>query len=172
MVQNASWEWLLRGFKIDLETRLKPRTVKDYCDHVSYFARWAQDNNKRDPRSVTKRDIQEFLHFVASTPAIFVTGNRAKRRVQRDENSRWHHYFPLKRFFAWAVNEGYLEQNPMDGIVLKPPKAAPIEPYKPHQEDPVRVPAHSLCQPRVSLQPRMFRPDPVYLPRLWLHCYV
>ena len=88
MAQNASWEWLLRGFKIDLETQLKPKTVKDCCDHVSYFARW----------------------------------------VQRDENSRWHHYFPLKRFFAWAVNEGYLEQNPTDGIVLKLPKTAPIDP--------------------------------------------
>lgn len=48
---------------------------------------------------------------------------------ERDANSRWHHYFPLKRFFAWAVGEGYLKQNPIDTIVLKPPKAAPIEPY-------------------------------------------
>jgi hypothetical protein len=46
-------------------------------------------NNKRDLRSVTKRDIQEFLHFVASTPAIVAAGNGAKRQIQRDENSRW-----------------------------------------------------------------------------------
>jgi len=105
MVQNDSWERLLEGFRIDLETQVKPKTVKDYRDHVSYFARWAQDNNKKDPSSITKRDIQEFLHFVASTPATFVTGNGARRQIQRDENSRWHHYFPLKRFFGWAVNE-------------------------------------------------------------------
>jgi site-specific recombinase XerD len=143
MVQNASWEWLLRGFEIDLETQLKPKTLKDYCDHVSYFARWARDNNKKDPGCITKRDIQDFLHFVASTPAIFVTGNGAKRQIQRDQNSRWHHYFPLKRFFTWAVNEGYLEQNPIDGIVLKPPTAAPIEPYKPeHMDAFVRVLDH------------------------------
>jgi len=135
MVQHVSWEWLLEGFNIDLETQLKPRTLKDYCDHVSYFARWAQNNNKSDPCSVTKRDIQEFLHFVASTPAIFVTSNGTERRIQRDENSRWYHYFPLKRFFTWAVNEGYLEQNPIDGIVLKPAKTAPIEPYKPEHID-------------------------------------
>jgi len=135
MVENSSWEWLLQGFKIDLETQVKPKTVKDYCDHVSYFARWAQGNNRKDPRSITKRDIQEFLHFVASTPAIFVTGNGAKRQIQRDENSRWHHYFPLKRFFAWAVSEGYLQQNPIDSIVLKPSRAAPIEPYKPEHID-------------------------------------
>ena len=135
MVENSSWEWLLQGFKIDLETQVKPKTVKDYCDHVSYFARWAQGNNRKDPRSITKRDIQEFLHFVASTPAIFVTGNGAKRQIQRDGKSRWHHYFPLKRFFSWAANEGYLEQNPIDGIVLKRPIAAPIEPYKPEYID-------------------------------------
>ena len=135
MVQNDSWEWLLTGFKIDLETQVKPKTAKDYCDHVSYFARWARDNNKGEACSITKRDIQEFLHFVASNPAIFTTGNGTRRQVQRDENSRWHHYYPLKRFFAWAVDEGYLKQNPIDTIVLKPPKAAPIEPYKPEHID-------------------------------------
>jgi len=135
MVQNISWEWLLAGFKIDLETQVKPRTAKDYCEHISYFTRWARDNNKGDSCSITKRDIQEFLHFVASTPAIFVTSNGTERRIQRDENSRWHHYYPLKRFFTWAVKEGYQEQNPIDGIALKPPKAAPIEPYKPEHID-------------------------------------
>jgi len=130
MVQNGSWEWLLEGFKIELDTQVKRKTIKDYCDHVSYFARWAQDHNKKDPRFITKRDIQEFLHFVASTPATFITGYGTKRQIQRDENSRWHHYFSLKRFFTWATNEGYLEQNPLDGTVLKRPKAAPIEPYE------------------------------------------
>ena len=27
MVQNDSWEWLLAGFKIDLETQVKPKTI-------------------------------------------------------------------------------------------------------------------------------------------------
>lgn len=72
---------------------------------------------------------------MASTPATFVTGNGAKRQVQRDQDSRWHHYFPLKRFFTWTVNEGHLQQNPIDSIVLKPPTAAPIEPYKPEHID-------------------------------------
>jgi len=135
MVQNTSWEWLIEGFKIDLETQLKPRTIKDYCYHVSYFARWAKDSNILDPHSITKRDIQKFLHFIASTPAIFFPGNGAKRCIQRNENSRWYHYFPLKRFFTWAVKEGYLERNPIDSIELKPLKSAPIEPYKPEHID-------------------------------------
>ena len=44
MVQNMSWEWLLEGFKIALETQLKPKTIKDYCYHISYFAHWAKDS--------------------------------------------------------------------------------------------------------------------------------
>lgn len=135
MIQEGSWEWLTQGFRIDLETQVKPRTVKNYCDHVYYFVRWNQRNNKRDPHSVTKRDVQEVLHFVASTPAIFAPGNGAKRQIQRDENSRWHHYLPLKRFFDWAANDGYLGQNPTNGITLKRPEAAPIEPYKPEHID-------------------------------------
>jgi len=131
MVQNVSWEWLIQGFKIELETQLKPKTVKDYCGHISYFARWAQTSQKGYPCSILKRDIQEFLHYVATNPAIFSTGNGTNMTVPRDENSRWHHYFPLKRFFTWAQKEGYLEQNPVDGIILRLPDAAPIEPYKP-----------------------------------------
>lgn len=130
MVQNDSWEWLITGFKIDLETQVKQKTIKDYCDHVSYFARWAESNKRCSPSSITKRDVQEFLHYIASTPAIFTTGNGARRVIQRDENSRWHHYFSLKRFFTWAMDDGYTTQNPIDAILLKHPKAAPIEPYR------------------------------------------
>lgn len=133
MVQKGSWHWLLDGFRIDLETQVKPKTARDYCDHVRYFTKWAQANNRGDPRSIVKRDIQEFLHFVGSSPATIVAGNGTKRQIQRNQNSRWHHYFPLRRFFTWAVSEGYFEQNPVDGIMLKPPKAAAIEPYKPEQ---------------------------------------
>ena len=68
---------------------------------------------------------------MATNPAIFSTGNGTNMTVPRDENSRWHHYFPLKRFFTWAQKEGYLEQNPVDEIILRLPDAAPIEPYKP-----------------------------------------
>jgi integrase/recombinase XerD len=131
MVQSVTWEWLIQGFKIDLETQVKPKTVKDYCNHVSYFSRWVQENQKGDPPSILKRDIQEYLHYIANNPAIFSPGNGTQMTVPRDEKSRWYHYFPLKRFFTWAVNEGFLERNPVDGIILKPPDAALIEPYKP-----------------------------------------
>lgn len=94
MVQNISWEWLVQGFKIELETQLKPKTVKDYCNHVSYFARWAQANQKDKPRFILKRDIQEFLHYVATKDKPFASpqkqGNRPKSRGEQVENVTTH----------------------------------------------------------------------------------
>jgi site-specific recombinase XerD len=130
MAQEITWEWLIQGFKIELETQLKPKTVRDYTSHVSYFSRWVQQNQKGNPSSISKRDIQEFLHYIATNPAVFSPGNGTQMTVPRDENSRWHHYFPLKRFFTWAQSEGYLQQNPVEGIILRPPPAAPVEPYR------------------------------------------
>jgi len=37
----------------------------------------------------------------------------------------------LRRFFSWAVKEGHLEHNPLDGITLTAPKPLQIEPYRP-----------------------------------------
>jgi site-specific recombinase XerD len=129
---NGSWEWLLEGFRFDLETQVKRRTVEYYYSHVSYFVRWCQNDGKiANPRYVTKHDVQSFLHYIASNPAAVVAGNGTIRKIPRNEASRWHYYIPLKRFFSWSVSEGYLKQNPMDGIVLKRPKPPPIEPYKP-----------------------------------------
>ncbi len=131
MVQNISWDWLAQGFKIELETQLKPKTVKDYCNHVYYFAHWAEERQKNDPCSILKRDMQEYLHYIATNPAVFSPGYGITMTVPRSENSRWHHYFPLKRFFTWAKKEGYIEQNPLDNIILRPPDAVPVEPYRP-----------------------------------------
>jgi len=130
MAQTVSWDWLLTGFRIELETQVQPKTIKCYFEHVSYFIRWAWKNSKDGPCSVTKRDIQELLHFIVSTPVIFSLGHGIVRYVQRDKNSRWHHYYSLKRFFTWASSEKYIKQNLIDDIVLKPQKAAPTEPYK------------------------------------------
>ena len=136
MVQNGSWEWLLEGFKFDLETEVRPRTVEYYHDHARIFVHWAQHQGRvADPQLVNKRDIQSFLHQLTQATAISVGGNGALRQVRRTDASRWPYYRGLKRFFEWAVREGYLLSNPMDGITLKPPKSPPIEPWRPEQID-------------------------------------
>lgn len=144
MVQDGTWEWLLEGFKFDLETQVKPKTVEYYYDRARLFARWAQKGAQvGDPRLLTKRHIQRFLHDLVYSQYTVIVGNGAQRRIQRSERSRWHYYRCLKRFFAWAVKEGYLEHNPMDGILLRAPKDPPVEPYRPeHIEAMVAVLDH------------------------------
>ncbi len=132
MVQNNTWEWLLEGFRFDLEARTKPKTVEYYSDRIGIFARWANNGgNVADPALITKRHIQSFLHELAGT--TITVGNGAKIQIQRTERSRWPYYRSLKRFFAWAIQERHFEQNPMDGIELKPPKDPPVEPYRTEQ---------------------------------------
>ena len=47
-------------------------------------------------------------------------------------------------FFRLVLEEGYLRQNPIESIILKPPKASPIEPYKQEHIDAfVRILEHN-----------------------------
>jgi site-specific recombinase XerD len=136
MVQNGTWEWLLEGFKLELETQVKAKTVDYYYSHARYFALWAQNEGKlADPRLVTKRDIQSFFHYLVHNKDTIVLGNGARRQIRRGSYPQWHHYRCLVRFFTWAVNEGYLGHSPLDGIKLKAPKDPPIEPWRPGHID-------------------------------------
>jgi site-specific recombinase XerD len=130
MVQNTSWEWLLEGFKFDLETQVKRKTVEYYYDHARLFVRWVQSEGRvSEPYLLTKRDIQVFLHHITQDPQTLIVGNGAVQQVYRTDCARWPYYRAIKRFFSWAVQEGYLKCNPLDGIVIRAPKPRPVEPY-------------------------------------------
>jgi len=132
MVQSNSWEWLLEGFKFELETSVKRSTVDYYINHTKLFVRWATTENLiGNPSLITKRDILAFLHWLSSSVSIISAGNGATRHIQRSDRSVWPYYRSLKRFFAWAVAEGFVEANPMNNISIKPPPNSPIEPYRP-----------------------------------------
>ena len=131
MVQSITWKWLLEGFRFDLETQIRPKTVEYYLGHAQYFARWAENGVQlADPRLVTKRDIQSFFHYLSQSQDFITLGNGTRRQVHRTDHCPWHYYRSLKRFFAWAVHEGYLDLDPMDGIKLKAPRDPPIEPWR------------------------------------------
>ena len=129
MVQaQISLEWLLEGFKYDLESTTRPKTVKYYCGEISHFLRWADATGvPSDIRLLTKHHIQAFFYYLATTHI----GNGSAREPAAVERLRWPYYRALRQFFGWAVKEGYLQNNPMDNIVVKRPQPAPIEPYRP-----------------------------------------
>ncbi len=125
MVQSGTWEWLLQGFKFELETEVKPRTVEYYYKHARLCARWAQNQGLDDPYFITKRHLQAFLYQIVRNSEMWIGGNGAICKAQRSERTRWHYYRALKRFFSWAAKEDYFNQNPLNGIKLKAPKPPP-----------------------------------------------
>lgn len=135
MEQRANADWLMQGFRYELENATRPKTVDYYCGHVYRFLRWAQDSGVPEVNLITKRHIQCFFHELLQKTPTATAGNGSRRQVHRTERTKWPYYRSLKRFFSWAINEGYFEQNPMDGIQMKQPKDPPVEPYRPEHID-------------------------------------
>ena len=120
-------EWLLEGFKYELEATCRPATVEYYCGEVRRFLQWANAAGvPSDIRLLTKHHIQWFFHFLSTQRGV----RDSKSNGQHAESLRWPYYRALRRFFSWVDREGYLEQNPIDGLYLKAPEPAPVEPYQ------------------------------------------
>jgi site-specific recombinase XerC len=132
MVQkDGSWQWLLEGFRYELEAQVRPKTVEYYYDHVRVFVRWVEKVGISAPVLLTRRDAHQFFHYVISNPHYANQGNGSGEVARRAESLRFHYYRGLRRFFSWLKIESYIDQSPLDGIVFKPPKESPIEPYQP-----------------------------------------
>jgi len=144
MVQTqVGVKWLLEGFKYELEITTKPKTVAYYCGHVGRFLQRAEATGISDINLIDRRHIQSFFHDLLEERPIATAGNGSSRRLHRTERTRWPYYVSLRRFFVWAINEGYLQRNPLDGIAWKRPKDPPIEPYnRDHLEQMLKVLDH------------------------------
>ena len=132
MQEKTNLEWLLEGFRYDLELTVRPKTVDYYYGGSCRFIKWIQNTeNVTEIDRILKKHVQLFFHYLAD--------NRKKRNnktnPQEIEQHRWPYYRALKRFFNWAIAEGYLESSPMNGIVLISPPPIPIEPYHPSHID-------------------------------------
>jgi len=132
MQEQTNLEWLLEGFKYDLELTVRPNTVKYYCGETQRFLQWAQATYSiSDILLITKKHIQAFFHHLATNNQP----NGLENEPAAIERLRWPYYRSLRRFFEWAINEGYLHSNPMEGILINAPSSAPIEPYRPEHID-------------------------------------
>jgi len=136
MVQkDGTWQWLLEEFKFDLEAQVCPKTVEYYYDHARIFVRWIETTGIAEPRLLTRRDINSFFHYITNDSRAVKRNNGAGEGARHAESLRFHYYRGIKRFCLWLKLEGYLENSPLDGIVVKPPKEPPIEPYTLEHED-------------------------------------
>ena len=136
MQTGITSQWLLDGFRYDLGSTRDPQTLAYYCGHLRRFLNWTEaSGHPQDAHLINKRHIQAFFYHLLQEKEVVVSGNGARRKVERTDRSLWPYYRSLKRFFGWAVKEGYLDQNPMDGVELKRPRDLPIEPWRPEHID-------------------------------------
>jgi integrase/recombinase XerD len=136
MVQkHESWQWLLEGFKYELEAQVRPKTVEYYYDHARIFARWAESAGIVQPRLLSRRDLIAFFHHISNGYRRPEQNNGPSKEVHRAESLRWHYYRGIKRFLSWLVTESYLDHNPLENTRFKPPKDPPIEPYTQEHKD-------------------------------------
>lgn len=125
-------EWLLEGFRYELEVKLRPKTVEYYCGFISRFLRWARSVGIADDIClIDKRHLLSFFHYLLQETDTAIGGNGSRRQVYRSEKTLWPYYVSLKRFFSWMVKEGYLEHNPVEEISVTRPAPTPVEPYRP-----------------------------------------
>ena len=131
MVQkDGNWQWLLEGFKFDLEVQVRPKTVEYYYDHARIFVRWVETTGIAEPPLITKRHIHSFFHYIVNDSPTAKRNNGAGAEAHHAESLRFHYYRGIKRFCLWLREENYMEHNPLDGSVFRAPKDPPIEPYK------------------------------------------
>jgi hypothetical protein len=101
MVQKkGKWQWLLEGFKYELEAQVRPNMVEYYCDHVRIFVRWVENTGITEPRLLTKRDVHSFFHHIITNSQRAKRNNGAGEEARHTESLRFHYYRGLKRFFS------------------------------------------------------------------------
>lgn len=92
--------------------RKRPRTVEHYLAEVTRFAAWLTTNDRPraspgDLASVAKADVERWI-----------AAQRDEGRTGNTIRNRW---VALRAFYAWAGEEGEIEDNPLARVVVDRP---------------------------------------------------
>ncbi len=105
----GSWALSLRA------ANRSPRTVAQYVDEsLAQFRRWMADHEPDvTPRRITRQHVEQYLADIAATRSASTAQTR---------------YKALRLFFAWALEEGEVEQNPMANVrpLIVPEQPVPV----------------------------------------------
>lgn len=106
------------------------RTIEYYNDLLRCFLQHAEHNRWPDNiQAVDARQLRQFLSWVGSRTFEHDAGNRSHLVRKAKPSTAWPYYRALRRLFNWAIEEGYLEANPLATIHFKQPPAPPVEGY-------------------------------------------
>lgn len=124
---------LVAGFVLIKRTEGKsPRTVEYYQDNLRRFLWYAgRQGWSDDVRFLTEWQIREFLGYVGTeTHRWGLEGNGSETSQRNASHSTIRHYFVvLSCFFNWAVEEGFVEENPMAKIKVAKSKPKVVVPF-------------------------------------------
>ena len=93
--------WRLDDF-VRAQTSLSDNTVAAYRTDVRLFAEWVERLRIERPREVTRTTARRYI-------ASLSTREFARRSIARKAAS-------LRRYFAWALSEGLVDDDPMVGV--------------------------------------------------------
>ena len=123
---------LVEGFVLSLAAEGKaPTTVNYYQGNLHRFLWYAKEHEwPDDPRAINAWKVREFLAYAGTARNRWgATGNGSENCRGPSKTGGWRYYRTLRRFFNWAVSEGFVEKTPLSNIKPEPPKEQPVEPY-------------------------------------------
>ncbi len=98
-LEHASWH--LDDFGA-AHTSLADRTVEAYLSDVGLFADWVERSGISEPDDVNRRTVRRYIAFLS-------TREYSRRSLARKAAS-------LRRYFAWAIEQGLVEIDPTIGL--------------------------------------------------------
>lgn len=87
------------GYYLKIERAMSPNTVASYCHDAEVFCKYLEENGMR-PDDARADDIVSW----------FSARNEVSRRSQARMLSS------LRSFYTWMIMEGYMKENPCDGV--------------------------------------------------------
>jgi len=130
--ENIGLRDLAEGFLFSLRAEGKSNGTIEYYTYLLHpLLSYASEHAW--PDSVLALDthrLREFLTWTGTrTFELKVANNGGKIVRKAKPSTAWPYYRALRRFLNWAIEEGYLNSNPLSTIHFKQPPAPPVEGY-------------------------------------------
>ncbi len=113
--------------------RLSPKTLKYYQSCLDGLLYFAAQENWPPPADLTRDHLRDFMDYL-DTETHRWAGDGRRCTFKKASTGTVHHYMKVaKTFFAWATDEGYLQNSPEMASLLRlrlpSPQYHDVEPY-------------------------------------------